>query len=180
MKAITKEVVIFDASALEQLFAETQEKLFYTAFGMVKCQEKAADIVQDIFLKAIERGVFDGGVKNIPAYLFRMVRNECIDVLSADKKVTVDNDAVSRGSPDDADPCLLHFDVVSEDDQIAEVQSLIESELTASELAVFKLKRQGLSRREMAEELGISEATVHSHVTSSKRKLQKIRQLILG
>lgn len=175
----TQKYIMYDQEQFDSLFRSMQKSLFYSAIRIVKDARLAADIVQDVFLKAIENEVFNGRVENIPAYLTGMVRNEAIDAVKQNSTTVVDTDEVSKQRNEDADDSLAGFDVISEDEMLEEVMEMIENELTKSEFEVFKLKRQGLSRSDMAEVLGNSEATVHSHVTSINRKLRGIREMLL-
>ena len=120
--------------------------------------DEAEDVVQDCFVKLISRSIMP---ENIKAFLYTSVRNASIDRLR-------------RQSPIDTEISPTDLCVVISDDQ-AQESSFREAELwTAIELLpercreIFLMsKRDGMTYREIAEELNLSEKTVEHQISKA-------------
>ena len=125
--------------------------------------DEAEDVVQDCFVKLISRSIMP---ENIKAFLYTSVRNACID-------------RMRRQSPIDTEISPSDLSGTISDDQ-AQESSFREAELwTAIELLpercreIFLMsKRDGMTYREIAEELNLSEKTVE-HQTATANNCGK-------
>jgi RNA polymerase sigma-70 factor (ECF subfamily) len=71
-----------DRAALHSLYSVTAPQLFGLALGILRSREQAEDIVQDSFVLVWRHArSFDPGRGAAMAWLARIVRNECIDLL---------------------------------------------------------------------------------------------------
>ena len=70
----------------QQLFSQDiRQKLWYRALALTKNEEDAKDLLQDTFLRAIEKkGSFDG--KHMDRWLYTIMRNIFYDNLSVNDK----------------------------------------------------------------------------------------------
>ncbi len=125
--------------------------------------DEAEDVVQDCFVKLISRSIMP---ENIKAFLYTSVRNACIDRLR-------------RQSPIDTEISPSDLSGTISDDQ-AQESSFREAELwTAIELLpercreIFLMsKRDGMTYREIAEELNLSEKTVEHQISKALKTLR--------
>lgn len=125
--------------------------------------DEAEDVVQDCFVKLISRNIMP---ENIKAFLYISVRNACIDLLRCQ-------------SPIDTEISPTDLCGVISDDQ-AQESSFREAKLwTAIELLpercreIFLMsKRDGMTYREIAEELNLSEKTVEHHISKALKTLR--------
>lgn len=125
--------------------------------------DEAEDVVQDCFVKLISRSIMP---ENIKAFLYTSVRNACIDRLR-------------RQSPIDTEISPSDLSGTISDDQ-AQESSFREAELwTAIELLpercreIFLMsKRDGMTYREIAEELNLSEKTVEHQISKALKILR--------
>lgn len=125
--------------------------------------DEAEDVVQDCFVKLISRNIMP---ENIKAFLYTSVRNASIDRLR-------------RQSPIDTEISPTDLCVVISDDQ-AQESSFREAKLwTAIELLpercreIFLMsKRDGMTYREIAEELNLSEKTVEYQISKALKTLR--------
>lgn len=125
--------------------------------------DEAEDVVQDCFVKLISRSIMP---ENIKAFLYTSVRNASIDRLR-------------RQSPIDTEISPTDLCVVISDDQ-AQESSFREAKLwTAIELLpercreIFLMsKRDGMTYREIAEELNLSEKTVEHQISKALKTLR--------
>ena len=131
--------------------------------------DEAEDVVQDCFVKLISRNIMP---ENIKAFLYISVRNACIDLLRCQ-------------SPIDTEISPTDLCVVISDDQ-AQESSFREAKLwTAIELLpercreIFLMsKRDGMTYREIAEELNLSEKTVEHQISKALKTFQAEAALI--
>lgn len=125
--------------------------------------DEAEDVVQDCFVKLISRSIMP---ENIKAFIYTSVRNACIDRLR-------------RQSPIDTEISPSDLSGTISDDQ-AQESSFREAELwTAIELLpercreIFLMsKRDGMTYREIAEELNLSEKTVEHQISKALKTLR--------
>lgn len=69
-----------DRTAFHELYSAMKIPVFTVIYRMVRKQETAEDITQDVFLRLYESPP-DASVKNPAAWIFRMARNLAIDSL---------------------------------------------------------------------------------------------------
>ena len=62
-----------------QLVHRLKEKLYRISLQVVKDEELAEDVVQEVFIKVWDKRIELASIENIDAYCFRMVRNLSID-----------------------------------------------------------------------------------------------------
>lgn len=132
--------------------------------------DEAEDVVQDCFVKLISRSIMP---ENIKAFLYTSVRNACIDLLR-------------RQSPIDTEISPSDLSGTISDDQ-AQESSFREAELwTAIELLpercreIFLMsKRDGMTYREIAEELNLSEKTVEHQISKALKTLRARKRIFL-
>lgn len=152
--------------------AEVYKKLFYSfypvlcekATSIVSCQQKAEEIVSDVFIKIwLNRDQLT--IKSsLPAYLHMAVRNQSIDYLrrwakrrTINGELPVDSDS-GYTSPEEN---LIYQETNQE------VLDAIEA-LPPRGRHIFKLSRdEGLKYQEIADQLNISIKTVETHMRRS-------------
>jgi len=66
------------------------KKLLRFATHFLKDEDEAKDVVQDVFLKLWQKRDSLAEIENIEAFAMRMTRNRCIDVVRANKVVSID------------------------------------------------------------------------------------------
>lgn len=159
-----------DKRAFEVIFKTYHQRLHGFASTMVHCPSTSEDIIQTVFLNIwMNRSSWDppGDVKT---YLFRAVKNECLNMIRHDRVVTESLPRV-REMFDSAE--------TMEEKEFAGAEKLmilLEEEtmnLPAACRTIFLLSRDhGLTYREIADYLDISINTVN---TQMGRALKRIR-----
>jgi RNA polymerase sigma-70 factor, ECF subfamily len=157
-----------DQKAFERLFSIYFPRLNDFANKVVRDDGISQDIVQEVFLKIWEKRAQIQSI-NIEAFLFRLVRNGCIDYIKYLKVINNRMDKIRISSKIEE---LYRIDFIGDEPYL-----LIEKELNAKiEKAiqglpdrcreVFLLSRMdGLKNREIAEKLNISIKNVERHLT---------------
>lgn len=131
------------------------------ALRMVNDTETAEDVVQDAFVKAWQMIGSGMAPANFKAYMYRCVRNECIDFLRR-KRDMVGIEFLPDVADDDID--------TSERD--ARIWQAIDELPERCRMVFLMSKRDGLSNEEIAGELGLSIKTVKNQLTKAYSRLR--------
>lgn len=156
-----------DHAAFTEIYKRYWKKLFTVAANKIADLEEAREIVQNIFISLWNRRnelEIKGTLGN---YLAVSVKYRVINAL--DKQHNHQNylESLSTSEVDDSTQEWLEFM------QLKERLSILVAELPEKCRIVFQLSReQGLSQKEIAAELGISEKTVEGHLTKALKNLK--------
>ncbi len=164
-----------DQKALELLFSIYFPRLNDFSRNVVKDDGISQDIVQEVFVKVWEKKAEIESL-NIEAYLFRLVRNRCIDYI---KHLKVVNNRLQKIHIASKYEELYRIDFVGNEPYVLIEQELkMKIEKTIQDLPdrcreVFMLSRiNGLKNKEIAEKLDINIKNVERHLN---RALQSFR-----
>lgn len=153
-----------DRNAFEDLFFTYFHDLCTYAFQITKSEQKAKDIVQEVFYKLWKRREKWTIHSSLKAYLYQSVRNEALNQIDRDRhrQNTREELSVFKEIENRADQSRQ----LSEGDgKLLEEIWCIVSELPQRRRSVFVLHRKhGLSYREIGQVLGISRKTVENHM----------------
>ena len=144
-----------------------QDALYRHAVGMLGEPDAAADVVQDTFVKAYTHLDTCQDPRRFSAWVFRILRNRCMDHLKnlRQRNVPLDDDAVGS----------------AEDDPAAELERTEAGQrveralarLPAAQREAFLLKHlHDLSYEEMAERLDVSVSALKMRVMRAREALQ--------
>jgi RNA polymerase sigma-70 factor (ECF subfamily) len=161
------------------LFERYNRRAYGVAFGVVKNQQDAADVVQEAFIKVHRH--LDGfqGNSSFYTWLYRIVMNLSIDHLRRKKKVTEFDETVRK---DDAlaDGASLPQGAHENPSKAIARQELTDklhaalAELPEYHRAVIVLREvDGLSYEEMAKILKVPKGTIMSRLFHARRKMQE-------
>jgi RNA polymerase sigma-70 factor, ECF subfamily len=175
-KIILKELSNGDAKSLKILFDTFYQSLCNYAFQFLNDYDMAEEVVQNLFVKIWEkRSTLDieTSVKN---YLFRSVRNQCINLIQHEKVKQLHAQKIKEA---------LFTEEASESyymeaEMAARIESAIET-LPEKRREIFRLSREeGLKYREIAEKLEISIKTVETQMGLALKTLRdKFRNSLL-
>lgn len=73
--------IINNSILLEHTYKKLHGPLYFYAFKFVKDEEVSRDLVQDSFLSVLSKPLNNTEISNLPSYLFRTVRNNCLNYL---------------------------------------------------------------------------------------------------
>jgi len=174
--AVIKQVLSGDGDAFGELVQEYEKPVFGYIFRMCGSYEDAADLSQDVFLKAY-RGLesFHGDCR-FATWLYRIANNTVVDYLrQKDRFVFVD--ATKTGADGET------FELEQEDESFYPERILLNgltrkalkraiSALSPELRQAFLLREcEGLSYEEIGEVLRISSGTVKSRIFRARNKL---------
>ena len=165
-----------DQKAFELLFSIYFARLNDFAKNVVKDDVISQDIVQEVFVKVWEKRVEIESI-NLEAFLFRLVRNRCIDYI---KHLKVINNRIRETLISSKYEELYRIDFIGNEPYVLieeEVKTKIEKTIQSLPehcREVFILSRiEGLKNKEIAEKLDINIKNVERHLN---RALQSFRK----
>lgn len=158
-----------DQAAYTQIYHRLKLPLYAFLWKRTNDRELVTDILQDIFLAIWEKREQISYETSLSGYLFSAARNKLLDSIAHEKVKQRYIDSFYD---------FIHAADASADDLIRtkEMSSLIAKEISAlppKTREVFELSREyNLSRKEIAQQLGISEQTVKSHMFQALKTLK--------
>jgi RNA polymerase sigma-70 factor (ECF subfamily) len=160
-----------DANAFEKLFFNFADRIYYFALRYMRNQHDAEEIVQEVFVKLWENRENLNLELSFSGYLFTIARNTIFN--QNRKKVN------EQAYHDYVRNYLETYSCKTEDDLIyADIKSLIDKvveELPPQRKLIYKLSREsGLSYREIAQQLNLSERTVEAHIRLALKTLTEV------
>lgn len=169
MKKIEDPIVLSNGFSLKRLF-----DLYFTtadsfASSILSTNINSKDIVEDVFVKIWERELVFDNIYKFKAYLYNSIKNSCINELKKRKTLKNIDQEIFQQTIEDR--------II-----ITEIESqLIKSinSLPPKRKEVMNLKIQGLTIKEIAEELGISHETAKVHLRLARKHIKDSSQLML-
>ena len=162
--------------SFSELYLMYYPKLVRFAKEFVVLEEDAENITQDVFTDLWERRDAIDHIENVNAYLFRLVRNRCLDYLK--HKVFEQKYAENVQASFEIElklQSLDRFDVsdISEGNEMERLVRDAINSLPKRCRDIFLLSRmKGLKYREISEKLGISVNTVECQMGIALKKLR--------
>jgi RNA polymerase sigma-70 factor (ECF subfamily) len=166
-----------DTPAFAELVARHQRRAFSIAFGLVRDEEDASEIVQEAFLR-VYRGLEGfNGAASFFTWLYRIVKNLSIDLMRrpawqrelSDELAGEQADALFLARLADTDP----EDSLRRQELASVVGDAIDA-LPSYHRAVILLREvEGMSYEEMAVAAGVSKGTIMSRLFHARKKLQR-------
>lgn len=169
--------------AFHTLYQRYERKVYAVAYGFLRNQEDALDVVQEAFIKVHRYLPNFEGQSSFYTWLYRIVANLCIDhIRRAGRKRDVEFDDRIRH---DAEPetggeplSLSNLGDPSEAVRNKEILSAVEDSLTHlsdKHRAVIVMRElQGLSYADMAKAMSCSKGTIMSRLFHARRNMQKL------
>lgn len=158
--------------AFKQLYQNYYSRVVAFIAGIIKKQETAQDLAQDVFVNIwLNRKTLDVS-RNLQNYLFVASRHAAINYLK--KELSATSEPIENMHTD------IGSDITVEDMLFAkEIRLLIEmvvSEMPAQRQRIYRMSReQGVSNEEIASKLGISKRSVENQISLA---LKEIRQAV--
>jgi RNA polymerase sigma-70 factor (ECF subfamily) len=174
-----------DRDAFRALFDRYHRRAFALAYGVVRNQDDALDIVQDAFIKAHRYLDRFEGTSTFYTWLYRIVMNLAIDHIRKHRRLRpVELDDASLGQ--EASDAVIGGDALLprilganpgralQDKEIRERIDRALGELSDNHRAVLVMRElEGLSYEEMAKVMGCSKGTIMSRLFHARRNMQK-------
>lgn len=164
INTLIKRIAEGDESAFQILFDRYKERFYISAFKMVQSSDQAEDIVQETFVAIWLKIDLVAEADNPEGYIYSILQNEIYAhfrklVRERKKKLALQRE------PGVGDNPIEEWIIDKEKRSILE--NVING-LPAQQKIIYRLaKQQGLSRKEIANRLGISPNTVRNHLAAA-------------
>lgn len=154
----------------EHVFKSNYTAMYRCAHNLVKDQDLAKDIVQEVFLKCWNKGKDLGSITNLTGYLITATTRTAYNHLRDNKSVTLHDlslpEVVNRSSN-------LNFSLLEYTELELQVEKAI-LKLPVQCRVIFQLSRQeGLTYQQIAESLEVSVKTVEKQMGIALYKLRE-------
>ena len=147
------------------LYRQHYDDLLRRACILLHDEEDARDAVSDVMARLITADILPEG-ERLLAYVRSSVRFECLNRLKRMKL----QERIRRALPLDVND---NDNRDEEEAQFQQYQQFIQTELTPQTRRVFQMHDgERLKYREIAEQVGISEASVYQHLSQAITKLK--------
>ncbi len=158
-----------DKEAFVAVYERYHKVLYVVSYRYLKEKNGAKDVVQDVFTTLWERRESIQVNTRLKSYLYSMVKNRILNLIKREKRLVLSdlgNEKEALADTDNLRPAI-------EDNHWEE--SLYEAidQLPKQKRLVCLLKvKEGLSNKEVAKKLNITEHTVKKHYTQSLARLR--------
>jgi RNA polymerase sigma-70 factor, ECF subfamily len=165
-----------DDPAFAELVERHQRRAFAIAFGLVRDEEDASEIVQEAFLR-VYRGL-DGfnGAASFFTWLYRIVKNLSIDLM---RRPSWQRELADDLAGEQADALFLARlggnpeDTLRRRELASAVGEAIEALPSYHRAVIVMREVEGMSYEEMAVAAGVSKGTIMSRLFHARKKLQR-------
>lgn len=168
-KALVESLQRGDVQAFDRLFGNYAKRLYAFGFKYLRSKEDAEGLVQDVFLKIWENRKKLDKDSSLKSYLFTIAYNDICTIFR--KRAT------KRQFQDEIALQITAFNPKTEEridykSVLEEVDRLIELLPENQKNVLLKRKNQGLSSKEIAEELNLSPRTVDNYMSAALKFLK--------
>lgn len=158
-----------DKSAVDELFSHYYARLYHFSKSILKVENGIEDILQDVFIKIWLNRQKIGNAATFNAYVFTITKNEVLNLIRSNLRDNTFRDELFM----QAVAQEYHTQNPIEFDEIKTAIDKIVASLPDKRQQVFILSRtDGLSNKEISQQLNIAEKTVEDHITHSIRHLK--------
>jgi RNA polymerase sigma-70 factor (ECF subfamily) len=168
-----------DRDAFKTLFERYHRRAYALAFGVVRHQDDALDVVQDAFIKAHKYLDKFEGNSSFYTWLYRIVMNLAIDHLRKHRRVKpveLDETRIDNDGDDPLLPRILGGNpgrALADKQLRARIDQALD-ELSENHRSVLVMRElEGLSYEDMAQAMGCSKGTIMSRLFHARRNMQK-------
>jgi RNA polymerase sigma-70 factor (family 1) len=159
-----------DAEAFDLIYRLYSKKMYFFAFGLVKDEEIAKDLIQEVFVNLWEKKELVNVHLNFDNYIFTIVYNAIRKFFRKKSLETKVLDHIQKNSPaliETADGSLIY-------NELLEIANKTIENLPHRRKTVYKLSRQeGIKIKEIARRLDISPRTAENHLARALKYLKE-------
>jgi len=149
--------------ACQELLKAHSPRVLAICLGLLGNAADAEDAAQQIFLKAFMNINSLKGSQKFAAWLGRIARNHCLDILRRQKRERAGLVAYAEKSAQKPESV-----------QFAELQAALMRLPTAQRLVLMTYYFDGKSAKSVAETFNITEGAVHTRISRARKKLREL------
>ncbi len=155
--------------AFERAFKEHFKALHAYAFTIIRDEENAEEIVQNVFFKLWEKKEQMEGITSLKAYLYKATYNDSLNFLKHNK-VRAAYETYAKATNSDRNDAV---DTLSTKELQAKIDKAL-NELPEQCRTIFQMSRfEELKYREIADQLGLSVKTVENQMGKALKVLRE-------
>lgn len=159
----------FNEESFEKMFRDHFKALHAYAVVMLKDEDLAEDVVQQMFLKLWEKRMALTVQSSLKAFLYKCVHNDCLNYLKHLKVKTGYTNHTTYAMKDASHKPVPALELKELEHRLREALK----ELPEQCLTVFQMSRfEELKYREIAERLGVSVKAVEKHMGNALKLLR--------
>lgn len=166
-------------AAFRKLVVRHQRRAFAIAFGFLRDENDAREVVQEAFLRVYKGLSTFEGQSSFFTWLYRIVTNLSIDLMRKPGRKATELDETRPEDPegelalvsrvDGADP----VDVMRRKEIANRIQSALEALPPYHRAVILMREVEGLSYEEMAAAMDVSKGTIMSRLFHARQKMQR-------
>ena len=158
-----------DKSAVDELFSYYYPRLYHFSKSILKIETDIDDILQEVFVKIWLNRNKISNIETFNAYIFTITKNEVLNLIRSNlRDQTFKEEFFLRSVAEE-----YQTQNQVEFDEIKSGIDRIVASLPEKRQQVFVLSRtEGLSNKEIAQQLNISEKTVEDHITHAIKHIK--------
>lgn len=162
-----------DHTALEELYKQTYWTVYYTCFGLLKNEQDAADVTQEVYVTVMNSLTTLQDKDKFLPWLHRIAVNKCKNVLAKNHPVITDLDADETSILEDNEN-FLPEDYVTNREKCQLVMNIIRTCLSEVQYrTVFLHYFNGFSVEEIAEIMECPVGTVTYRLSAARGKIKQ-------
>lgn len=178
--AVVKSAQSGDKTAIEKLFKEYNQKVYYSALLIVKNEELAKDVTQETFITVIKKICELENPEAFPAWIKKIAQSKCSDYYK--KKEVIHETTVSTdedtdfnvfGSIQEDDSEFIPDEALDREDLKRVILGILNELPEVQRAAIFMRYYEEMSVKEIAEIQGVSEGTVMSRLNYGRKAIAK-------
>lgn len=170
---LIKQIQRGNQSAFEEFYKLTSPKAYFIALKITQNEHDAEDILQESYIKALEKINEIDTSQNINSWFLKIVSNKSKDLLKSRNHFIIDGE--EEGCFDDIPEEKVEFcpeESLNQEEMRLEVMAAID-ELTAEKRACIMMMYFGdMSVKEIAESIEVPESTVKNRLHTARKDLR--------
>jgi len=166
--------MVFSENDIYRIFLNTRPQIQRFLGQRIRCQDTAADLLQDLYLRLLLLTPPPSSEVEVRAWLFTVASNLSIDYLRSEKRHAELLDQY-LGHNAEADHSMEPERVTQAQDQLQKLQSALAQLPDLCAEVLYLSRVEGLSHAEIARQLGISSSWVEKQLA---RALNHCRQAV--
>ena len=156
-----------DLSAYDILFAKYYKLLCVSAYFFLHDEQDSKDIIQTLFLDIWEKKLYLHFHDDVKGYLYRAVKNRCLNQISKQKTKHKNHNAFAELQPKEV---LLHDEPAP--DFYGQIRSTLEDLACQKRVAIQMVYAKGKNYQDAADEMGISINSFKTHLKTGLKILR--------
>ena len=165
-----------DQGALTELYNKTSNNVYYTVKALIKDEDAALDVMQDSYLKAFKNLDTLKEADKFLAWIKRIAHNNAVDYLRRAKPVMFSSmssdDSEAEVEFEDTNSANLPEVVIDRQETTRLMTAILDSLPDDQRMVTTMYYYEGMSVKEIAAELGVSENTVKSRLNYARKKIE--------